>query len=164
MKYAKIMLGKEAEVKLEDKEGIESCALSFYKRCINAKQETVNVNLNTMRQSHQNSYVQRFYNRDSPEISGLFVGVWLECQMFHQSIDDLFRDLRWNSVCACVHPERLMNSQLVDDGVKLRTVTDLLTHLCKVVLDAYPGNIGVSEGWSDFSGQHLEDRSSFRLR
>ena len=37
---------------------------------------------------------------------------------------------------ACIHPERFVNSKLVDDGVKLRTVTDLLTHLCKIVLDA----------------------------
>src|SRR6218665_72312 len=76
--------------------------------------------------------------------------------MVNESINDLFSDLIGNSVCACVHPKRLANSHLVDDGVKLRTVTDLLTHLCNVVLDAYPSNIGASGGWQDFSGQHLE--------
>src|SRR6218665_2359352 len=73
-------------------------------------------------------------NSESPEVSSSFLCVWLERQTFPESGDDFFSELIGNSVCACVHPERLVNSHLVDDGVKLRTVTDLLTYLCKIVL------------------------------
>src|SRR6218665_175590 len=96
------------------------------------------------------------FNKESPEISSLLFGVWLQRQIIDQSINDLLSDLTRNSVCACVHPERLMNGHLFNDGVKLLTVTYLRTPRCKVVLDAYSSNIGASERWTDFSGQHLE--------
>src|SRR6218665_3009265 len=92
----------------------------------------------------------------SPEISSLDFCIWLERQTVLQSINDLFHDVRRNSVCACVHPERLMDSHLVDDGVRLRAVTNLLVYLVKVFLHVYPCDVGSSEGWSDFAGQHLE--------
>src|SRR6218665_1427062 len=83
---------------------------------------------------------------DSPEISSPLISVRFERESFNKSVDDLIHDMKWNSVCACVHPERLVNRHLFNDGVKLCTVADLLTHLFKVILDAYPSNIGASGG------------------